>query len=389
MPWEPILDGPLAERAWEVLRDIARGLAGHDEPTPDLALFWSYASSVLDDAETARHADAALERIAPSLERGVPDLALYGGLAGIGWITAHIAQEADDVLEVIDASLIDALSSTPRWEGQHDLITGLAGIAVYFLERRAAPTAAPALRLIVEHFAKLAEHDDVGTTWFTPPALLSEFHRRYHPDGYYNCSLAHGVASIVAVLARIADRSDAPPEAAVLRDGASRWLLGQYLGDAGFPALIDRRAAPGGARTAWCYGDPGVTIALWRSDVDVEPAIRRWLNRTDTGVVDACICHGAAGLAHICNRLYHATRDVTYREVARTWIERTLAYQRPTEGIGGFLTHFPAVGSASELWRTTPDFLDGAAGIGLVLLAALTPLEPEWDRLILCDLPVM
>jgi lantibiotic biosynthesis protein len=35
-------------------------------------------------------------------------------------------------------------------------------------------------------------------------------------------------------------------------------------------------------------------------------------------------------------------------------------------------------------WTGDPGFLTGAAGIGLALLAAVSPVEPEWDRLLLC-----
>ena len=44
------------------------------------------------------------------------------------------------------------------------------------------------------------------------------------------------------------------------------------------------------------------------------------------------------------------------------------------------------VGEGEELgWRPDPGFLTGSAGVGLVLLAATTPVEPEWDRVLLTD----
>ena len=38
-------------------------------------------------------------------------------------------------------------------------------------------------------------------------------------------------------------------------------------------------------------------------------------------------------------------------------------------------------------WRDEPGFLTGAAGIGLALLAALFPVEPAWDRVLLASIP--
>jgi hypothetical protein len=45
----------------------------------------------------------------------------------------------------------------------------------------------------------------------------------------------------------------------------------------------------------------------------------------------------------------------------------------------------PATAAAgSDLgWQDDPGFLTGAAGVGLALLAATTPVEPAWDRLLL------
>ncbi|HEX7277236.1 MAG TPA: lanthionine synthetase LanC family protein, partial [Acidimicrobiales bacterium] len=80
----------------------------------------------------------------------------------------------------------------------------------------------------------------------------------------------------------------------------------------------------------------------------------------DAGVVDAGLCHGAAGLLHVSNRLYQATGDERQAAAARRWLEPALTL--PVAGAG---------------------FLEGRAGVGLALLAATTDVEPEWDRILL------
>ncbi|SRR6266536_3468501 len=54
------------------------------------------------------------------------------------------------------------------------------------------------------------------------------------------------------------------------------------------------------------------------------------------GVKDAGLCHGAAGLGHIFNRLFQATGEEVFREAARYWFERTLEMKRTGQGIAGF-----------------------------------------------------
>ena len=55
--------------------------------------------------------------------------------------------------------------------------------------------------------------------------------------------------------------------------------------------------------------------------------------------------------------------------------------RRPGSGVGGFQS--AAFTESGVIWRDDSSFLTGAAGIGLALLAAITPVEPEWDRVLL------
>jgi hypothetical protein len=79
-------------------------------------------------------------------------------------------------------------------------------------------------------------------------------------------------------------------------------------------------------------------------------------------------------LTHAFNRLYQATGELALRDAARLWLDRLLAMRRPGDGIGGFV--FPDVDD-------DPSLLFGAAGVALVLHAATTAIEPEWDRCLL------
>jgi hypothetical protein len=101
-------------------------------------------------------------------------------------------------------------------------------------------------------------------------------------------------------------------------------------------------------------------------------------------VVDAGLCHGAAGLGHQFNRLFQATGDEHFREAAVYWLRRTLEFRRPGEGVGGFLARGPDR-AGQEAWLAEPGLLTGAAGVGLALLSAATHVEPRWDRLLLCS----
>src|SRR5205814_7193584 len=102
--------------------------------------------------------------------------------------------------------------------------------------------------------------------------------------------------------------------------------------------------------------------------------------------MDAGLCHGAAGLGHLFNRMYQATKDATLARAARFWFERTLAMRRPGRGIGGFST-LSGKADGTRYWENDPGLLTGSAGIALALLAATTSIEPAWDRMLLLSRP--
>jgi hypothetical protein len=86
------------------------------------------------------------------------------------------------------------------------------------------------------------------------------------------------------------------------------------------------------------------------------------------------------------NRLFQATGEECFAEAARFWLERTLAMRQPGRGIGGYLSWSPGEDGALA-WRAEPGLLTGAAGVALALLAAATPVEPSWDRMLLASVP--
>ena len=175
-----------------------------------------------------------------------------------------------------------------------------------------------------------------------------------------------------------------------------RWLLARQL-PAGkgscFGTAFVAGEEPIASRLAWCYGDPGIAATLlvaaraagepaWE-DKALEVARAAASRPAERSFVrDAGVCHGAAGLAHLFNRFWQASGEEVFRDAARFWIERTLELRSPGEGIAGFRAWHAMTGSTGQ-WAAVPGLLEGAAGVALVLLAAVSPVEPEWDRILL------
>jgi lantibiotic biosynthesis protein len=401
MAWEPVLDGSLADEAWAAVRAIGGAI---DDVTPgkplDRVVLAAYLAAALDDDRGYDHAIAGLQEC---LEQGFATVALYGGLSGAGWVLAHVGDGEDEVLGEIDRVTIALLREHDRWRGDYDLISGLVGIGVYFCERLRSGAAAARVGIagVVAGLEAAAEIVDHGITWHTPAERLPPWEREEWPEGNYNLGVAHGVPGVIALLGSIASSGDSTAaKARTLSAQATRWLRAQRgpMTPRGcFPAAIGGRPHPH-ARTSWCYGDLGIAAAGWSCALrtDSDPAEWRELAMACAtrpvdlcGVTDPNLCHGASGIAHLCNRFYQASGDPVFRDAARTWFARTLAMRRPGEGIAGFTARRPRVmGTSGDVVDVpAPDLLDGTAGVALALLAGLRDEEPGWDRLLLCDVP--
>jgi lantibiotic modifying enzyme len=399
MSWRPAAPAELRQRALAQALAIAEALRGDDfigleaalgGGTPGLALFFAYLAELVPNRGYDEVRDRFVDAMIDGVARNSDDPSLYGGYSGAAWVIEHIqgdANDEQDANEEVDQGLL-ALFGPETWTGQFDLISGLAGYGVYALERRNRSSAAELRRRIVDQLERLAERNGGTATWHTPHRLLPPNQQAQFPDGYYNLGLAHGVPGVIAFLAGACAFEDTAGRAAALLEGAVSWLLANGCADGqGFGYYLIPGGPKSGARTAWCYGDPGVAAnlllaarALDRADWHEQAlaAARRAAARSyeDSGVVDASLCHGAAGLAQAFARLHQAWDDPALGQAAERWLGETLKMAQPGEGIAGYRYWF------LDGWRNDPGFLEGAAGIGLTLLAAATDYEPGWDRVL-------
>lgn len=401
--WQPLITDPDRRAAIAgVIAEIVTAVADwrRDNPTNsdddcDYATLRIYTATddlVPDpDDETGAALATAVAKLGDHQAPG-----LYGGAARVAFTIGHLSagEDADLACEMIERSLLRFLE---RPTELYDLISGLVGIAVPVLQRIAdgkpSPSSEPVARSILDHLERLARPMETGIAWFTPPDLLPDWQRAVAPEGYTNLGLAHGIPGVIAILARYVTAGVDAPRARVLLEAAVA-----YLRSVAGPTVGSRYAAwlpstNGTARVAWCYGDLGVAVALmsaasatgrddWRRDalelargMAARPFEQSQVN--DTG-----LCHGAAGIAHLFNRLAQATGEADLARTADAWFGHTLTMRR-----GDAIAGFPRAAAADGLtFEPAADLLTGAIGVALALHAAIAPIEPAWDQLLLADL---
>jgi lantibiotic modifying enzyme len=145
-------------------------------------------------------------------------------------------------------------------------------------------------------------------------------------------------------------------------------------------------------RLAWCHGDLGIAAAIFNAGVTFNK--KEWLdeaydilhhiytkrtNLEQNGIYDANICHGAAGVAHIFNKVYQYSKIPEFKKATDLWVEHTLYFAKYEDGVAGFKT----MDNERGLINST-GLLTGISGIGLVLLSYLYPETVNtWDRCLL------
>lgn len=422
-PWTPLLseDDPQAQAIRvslaEIYAELQSALEWHSNdknPAPfqskaqlgegaaGIAVYFAYMESAGLFPGARDFCSRYLNIAAEALSSQPMDPSLYSGFTGVAWAVQHVAsvlrQPAEDLSE-IDFAIQTYVSNTP-WKQDYDLIIGLVGLAVYCLERPDSPAARHALELIVDRLHEIAELTPDEARWFTRGDQLIESQRKYYPEGYYNLGVAHGVPGIIAILAKTYAAGVARAKAGDLLERAVRWFL-QQRRPAGsrscFPTFCVPQSSPEDSRLAWCYGDAGIAATLflaarcagstaWESAaLDImHHSVRRDVQ--NAGVRDVCFCHGSAGLAHIFNRFYQATRDQAFAERSRYWINESLKFRKPGSGAAGYSVYGADQDGELSL-KARFGLIEGIAGTGLTYLSAIKPVVPNWDRIFLVDLP--
>ncbi|RKT86368.1 Lanthionine synthetase C-like protein [Saccharopolyspora antimicrobica] len=271
---------------------------------------------------------------------------------------------------------------------EFDTIRGLAGHGAYLLHHAPGSTA---LRAVLSALVRLTrpvmiEGGEFPGWWtLTGPTghVADEF-----PGGHGNFGLAHGICGPMALLAQALRRGiivDGQREAV---ETICAWLNFWRIDTPGghrWPYMITRdemRSRPAhvrhsGAdrRPSWCYGTAGIARALHLAALALgdnflrqgaEDALISAVTdpAQDALVNDPSLCHGYAGLARITAR---AATDATSPSAIRL---RALAID---------LLHRARAQPVPD----GPGVLEGAAGVGLAALAAVTEPATGWDTCLL------
>jgi lantibiotic modifying enzyme len=208
----------------------------------------------------------------------------------------------------------------------------------------------------------------------------------------YCFGLAHGVPSIIITLLKLYERKKDSKTLEYLDKSVAFLLSNRYeiSSDFYFPSQILNDSIIDG-NLAWCYGDLGIAMSLFmygnyfnKEEVlsFAHEIFTKHSSKRDCliyTVVDASICHGSVGIAHIYARMYNYTNVELYRETAEYWYGITIEKAVYSDGIAGYKQF---QGKEKPLVNECGLF-EGVAGIGLSMISAISNIEPKWDNTLL------
>ncbi|UNS98744.1 lanthionine synthetase C family protein [Streptomyces tubbatahanensis] len=433
----------VADRLTESAGDAA-GKADLADGAPGIALALRYAAEVFDDSRYFTAGRLLLRRTAEaSAAAPLQAPGLYLGTAGVVWAVTEYARMEPRYLPTL-ATMTDRLARQTLAITLHtaagsvashdyDVIGGAAGWLAALLKAadvlggRATDTVGEATDRLVDYLVELTRDDGGPLRWFCAPSHFPSIpgpdgeptplpgYVKNFPDGVYNLGFAHGPPGILAALCRpelteaagsttgrSAGTEDPAARPRRVRQGVrdlARTLEALRIDGLDYPAWAnlllphpdskrpDTGAVQVPARSAWCYGPPGVAASLLPASpacgdpepTDLAVATLLGLDRTPAEqqrVNSPTLCHGLAGLVTIYGRAAAQTG------VPELWHmhERFLARMCSFAG-----EEHPYLFPDYDPWgqqEHNAGLLNGAAGVLLALLGTVSEAAAGWDELL-------
>jgi len=368
-----------------------------------LALFQFYYGKLLGEESNTDVGAEMLSLVIQKINEGYSYHTFCTGISGAAWAMELLKQEGfidldtDALFSELDDFLVASMERTQSEIVFYDFLHGSIGVGYYFLKRYQNTQSAvlktrykKILLRIVAALDESAQKDSETARWES--FLIKE-------DGLrgFNLSLSHGISSIINFLSRLVIYDDFYTEVKDLLQQSVRYVLSLKSIDtsstSAFPNWVTLESEKSdNTRLAWCYGDLGVGLSLWKAGKALnnislsETAIAVLVHSTqrrdlaEAKVIDAGLCHGTFGIMHIYNYMYTETQEVAFKEAADFWMQEALNMAVHKNGHAGYMQW-----KAGETngWKKESNLLEGIAGIGLSIISYLAPFDTQWDECLL------
>lgn len=363
--------------------------------TSGLILFLAYYNRViLQKNDICKRITEIINHNVDYINSGIKLHSISGGISGFGWLCEHLCkiemlerESVDEFLDNLDPFLYMRMMTDIK-DGNYDYLHGALGVGSYFLNRLGKKNVPEYLKEL------LMELEKSSITCQNGAIKWSSWLNSTRKERGYNISLSHGMSSIAAFLIRLYQLDFESDRARKLLAQTITYIIDQRNYKDGKQSYFPHysiESSPDGdeSRLGWCYGDLGIAYILLEAahvlqNKEVERiallVLQHCVDRKNlqkSGVYDAGLCHGSAGIAHIFTRLHLNTNINAFQEASEYWLKVTLDMSKYADGLVGY-----------KAWRRkeyggpvkTENLLEGIAGIGLYFLSLINGEEITWDE---------
>ena len=368
-----------------------------------LTIYHFYLSKTLNEDDLALNSITIIDEIFERIGEQKSSLKTFqysNGLAGLGSVLQFLVTEGiiefdlEEDFKVFDEVIYEnALKQING--GNVEFLHGGCGALYYFSLRSPSPSLSIYIQKLVLAILKQIKKDP----------LCYRIPRSKFPwaqNDNYDYGLSHGLCGVVNILLGILENDDIGVNNLIesyLNNVAAHIIRLKRDVDfdkgifSSFPSYLDKDLSQqtidkieywNNSRLAWCYGDLGWVLFLYRFGIHSkdnaylkladEVGLNTTLRKTvgETGSDTSHFCHGHSGLAHMYKKIYDISENPIYKKAYYFWINKTLNelnYEIPKN-------YYKEI-------KVEASFLEGPVGISLVLNSFLNEDEIRWGKFFL------
>jgi lantibiotic biosynthesis protein len=329
-------------------------------------------------------------------KNGVHNVSMFSGMTGICFAINQASknkQRYQTLLSKLEDLLLKKITSdylkenfVPSLPHQYDLISGMSGIIPYLIQSTAPRSF---VQQLCKNLLKVTENISFENYsipgWYVPVNIQSS-----QPYGVFDAGMAHGITGCLNALTKAFKQGHVVENH---RKGIQKivlWLQNIKQDVAGVESVWPGTLAfnpnkPNQMelqadyyRDSWCYGSPGIAIALLQTAIVLEDhALYQYSNqalidctrriKTQSNLQCISFCHGWAGLLTIFYQAYLMTKNLNFLESSYE-IAKMIINRWNKSFAFGFKCLATLPQTSEEIFIDNAGMLDGVTGTALSLL---------------------
>lgn len=333
------------------------------------------------------------------------------GIAGIGKIFHFIKEkkilskslnkDIEEALNIIDESIVNISSSPIDDIEEIDFLHGAFGLAFYLNDRLPEITCNKMIKDVKIFFEKIAQIVLSDIKEGKKLVHITEYNEEDHKT---NCGLAHGYVSYILLFAKFLTHFKKNKLIKEALRKSTEWLLMFESNNSSsfskYPSIaVNKNTANYNTSLGWCYGDQTISLALYKAsqvlnDESIKDrAFSLAYNNLKRDTIekmfprpffDAGFCHGLSSIAYIHKKWHSISGDILFYRQYEKMIFDIIDFGKDDKGVAGYQKFI----SVDDGVRDEIGFLDGAIGIGIVLMDYLLGEgnNTNWDNFFLLDI---